>query len=56
MLSRLYGYYSSDDVGRPGQYLETFKTSEEAEEFQKEFQNVPGRYAWIETDTVFVRQ
>jgi hypothetical protein len=34
----VYGYYSREDVGKPGEYLETFETLGEATEYVKDFE------------------
>ena len=52
----VYGYYSRNDFGRPGEYLETFETLEEATEYVEEFQRVSDRHAWIESQTDLLRQ
>lgn len=52
----VYGYYSSSEHGRPGQYLETFETKQKASDFVNEFECVPGRLAWVEEKTLPFRQ
>ena len=52
----VYGYYSSSEHGRPGQYLETFETKQRASEFVEDFERIQGRLAWIEEQTLPIRQ
>lgn len=51
----VYGYYSSADFGYP-EYLETFETQQEADEFVKDFERIPSRNAWIETRNIPIKQ
>ena len=52
----VYGYYSSSEHGHPGQYLETFETKQRASEFVEDFERIQGRLAWIEEQTLPIRQ
>ena len=52
----VYGYYSNSEHGSPGRYLETFEIRQQADEFIKDFECVPGRLAWIEDRKVPFRQ
>lgn len=51
----VYGYYSKADYGHPS-YLETFATRREADEYVADFEQVSGRSAWVEEESIAVRQ
>jgi hypothetical protein len=52
----VYGYYSSADVGRHPDYLDTFATREEADQCVQDFESVQGRSAWVEEEPIACRQ
>ena len=46
----VYGYYSSAEAGQTPSWLGEYDTRDEAWSAVQEFQEVVGRYAWIEVE------
>ena len=46
----VYGYYSTSDVGFPGEYIDEFDNVTDADECVKEFEKIQGRIAWVEKE------
>ena len=46
----VYGYYSSADYGRHGEYIDEFSSLEDAQDCVNDFEKVSGRVAWIEEE------